>query len=496
MISVIIVDDEVLARIGIKSLVSCREDLKVVGTFGLASEALEFMKKNMVDVVITDIEMPEMNGLQFIKEIRENSLANGIIILSCYDNFEYAKEAISFGIDSYVLKCDLNEENLGKELDAVIEKIQHRKKKSIVVEKNEYIENENGVKVVGVIELSPNDSDNNWKNDGKLHEEIVIDLLEEIISKYHMGHLFESYKRSPFIVFELKKETSKEERSVLIENYVDIICQNLYMYTNRKIFISVSEEFYDLQKIPQKYKDAKQAGELVFYYENSGIFWEEKTKWKQDIQELMFSDKTFMEEDGLERFERELDQFLYQCKRELVSVGVVREVLIQAISILIYSVLKNYINDQEILKKWNNKFVCVELIYEVSICSELKKILIQFLGQFRDELKKELNKDGFYDIYHYIDQKLRTGVSIKDMAFFENQSISSFSRKFKEKTQMTPVQYMNLKKIEKVKEYLDKENYTLREIAELTGFSNENYMIRVFKKVTGKTISSYKKGEK
>ena len=55
---------------------------------------------------------------------------------------------------------------------------------------------------------------------------------------------------------------------------------------------------------------------------------------------------------------------------------------------------------------------------------------------------------------------------------------------------------MNLKKIEKVKEYLDKENYTLREIAELTGFSNENYMIRVFKKVTGKTISSYKKGEK
>lgn len=229
MISVIIVDDEVLARIGIKSLVSCREDLKVVGTFGLASEALEFMKKNMVDVVITDIEMPEMNGLQFIKEIRENNLANGIIILSCYDNFEYAKEAISFGIDSYVLKCDLNEENLGKELDAVIEKIRHRKKKSIVVEKNEYIENENGVKVVGVIELSPNDSDNNWKNDGKLHEEIVIDLLEEIISKYHMGHLFESYKRSPFIVFELKKETSKEERSVLIENYVDIICQNLYM---------------------------------------------------------------------------------------------------------------------------------------------------------------------------------------------------------------------------------------------------------------------------
>ena len=58
---------------------------------------------------------------------------------------------------------------------------------------------------------------------------------------------------------------------------------------------------------------------------------------------------------------------------------------------------------------------------------------------------------------------------------------------------MPPIQYINLKKIEKVKEYLRRPEYTLGEIADLTGFSNENYMVRVFKKITGSTITDYRK---
>ena len=58
---------------------------------------------------------------------------------------------------------------------------------------------------------------------------------------------------------------------------------------------------------------------------------------------------------------------------------------------------------------------------------------------------------------------------------------------------MPPIQYINLKKIEKVKEYLKRPEYTLGEIADLTGFSNENYMVRVFKKITGSTITDYRK---
>ncbi len=97
MIRVIIVEDEILSRIGIQSLLEEQKDIEVAGTFGFAKDALEYLKTNLVDIVITDIEMPEMNGLEFIREIRKQELADGIIILSCYDKFEYAREAIALG---------------------------------------------------------------------------------------------------------------------------------------------------------------------------------------------------------------------------------------------------------------------------------------------------------------------------------------------------------------------------------------------------------------
>ena len=61
MIRVIIVEDEILSRIGIQSLLEEQKDIEVAGTFGFAKDALEYLKTNLVDIVITDIEMPEMN---------------------------------------------------------------------------------------------------------------------------------------------------------------------------------------------------------------------------------------------------------------------------------------------------------------------------------------------------------------------------------------------------------------------------------------------------
>ena len=58
MIRVLIVDDEILARVGIQSLLENSQEIQVVGSFNLASEALEFLKTTIVDIIITDIEMP------------------------------------------------------------------------------------------------------------------------------------------------------------------------------------------------------------------------------------------------------------------------------------------------------------------------------------------------------------------------------------------------------------------------------------------------------
>ena len=69
----------------------------------------------------------------------------------------------------------------------------------------------------------------------------------------------------------------------------------------------------------------------------------------------------------------------------------------------------------------------------------------------------------------------------------------SLCKKFKEKTGMTVVQYMNKKRIERAKLLLKNQKNTLEQVAEQTGFSNANYLVRVFKKVTGQTVSEYRR---
>ena len=112
MIRIIIVDDEILSRVGIQSFFDEEADVEVVGTFGMASEAIEFLRKNKVDIVITDIEMADINGLEFIQIIREEDLANGVIIVSCHSDFSYAQEAIAKGTNSYVLKHNISKQSL------------------------------------------------------------------------------------------------------------------------------------------------------------------------------------------------------------------------------------------------------------------------------------------------------------------------------------------------------------------------------------------------
>ena len=117
----------------------------------------------------------------------------------------------------------------------------------------------------------------------------------------------------------------------------------------------------------------------------------------------------------------------------------------------------------------------------------------ELIGQFKEALSEIFEEDDFGRILSYIDKNISTGLPLEELAELGNMSISAFCRKFKDRMGVTPVQYINQKRIEKVKEMIKKSGCTLGEIAAAAGFSNENYMVRVFKKITGKTITDYRR---
>lgn len=105
MYSVVTVDDEPVTRMAINNYIDkTLPNFGIVSSFGNGIDALEYLGKNKVDVVITDILMPKMDGLELTQIIHENYPDIQVCIVSGYGEFEYARKAMRFGVSDYLLK--------------------------------------------------------------------------------------------------------------------------------------------------------------------------------------------------------------------------------------------------------------------------------------------------------------------------------------------------------------------------------------------------------
>ncbi len=108
--NIIIVDDEPKIRKGLGRLLGLHESWVVAGVFEEAQSALGFLYENEVDVIITDIQMPGMQGLDMVHKIREVNREIPVIIISGYSRFDYAQRAIELGVRKYITKPTSPEE--------------------------------------------------------------------------------------------------------------------------------------------------------------------------------------------------------------------------------------------------------------------------------------------------------------------------------------------------------------------------------------------------
>ncbi|MCG1035193.1 response regulator transcription factor [Polaribacter sargassicola] len=112
MINIVLADDHVLVRDGIKALLEDQSGLMVVDEASNGKEALEIVAKNKPDVLIIDIRMPEMNGIEAVAEINKRHKDVRTLMLSMHDSEEYVVKSIKAGADGYLLKGASKEEFL------------------------------------------------------------------------------------------------------------------------------------------------------------------------------------------------------------------------------------------------------------------------------------------------------------------------------------------------------------------------------------------------
>ncbi len=486
MIRTIIVDDELLAGAGVRSLIEGRDDIVVSGVFEMPVEAVAFLRENMVDVVVTDIEMAEMSGLEFIRIIREEHLADGIIILSCHDEFSYAQEAIERGTDSYLLKHHVSADMLTAEIHKVYEKNRYNGNARAPGVKREKEITGREVYTVGALRILPGEPDG-----GQVERTMLMHVLERIVARYEMGTVFSPLNREMFIIFQDDKNRDGTERKALLHSNISVIERAVQQYMDGRIIFGLSGEFEDLKQVHEKYQEALLAVEMNFYRPRKTIFCYRRTS--ADFTPWVFSTAHFLEEEGIGIFQRELDACLERAGHSQLSVQDLQGHLLQAVTKMIYQILNEHPFSEVLTRRWSLDVMLPAAITQERDAPGLKEKLAGVMENFRSECLAELKEDALFQVFEYIDRHLEEKLSLVDLAQIACMSVPTFSKKFKEQTDMTLVQYLNGRRIERAKFLLKNKEHSLETVAEKSGFSNANYLVRVFKKVTGQTVSEYRK---
>ncbi|NVK48286.1 MAG: response regulator transcription factor [Cyclobacteriaceae bacterium] len=104
MIRIAIADDHTLFAKGIEGLLEEEEDFEILGLFKNGLELLNFLQENPIDIVLTDLNMPEMDGFQVLDKIKASGLPTKVIVLSMYDEEKIFKECVDKGADGFILK--------------------------------------------------------------------------------------------------------------------------------------------------------------------------------------------------------------------------------------------------------------------------------------------------------------------------------------------------------------------------------------------------------
>lgn len=126
--NILIVDDEPIIRIGLRTLIDWpASGLTLLGEAADGEEALRFLDSHDVDILVTDIRMPRMDGLELIRRSAAAGRELGVLVLSCLDDFAFVKEAMKLGAHDYILKPTMEPDQLLEVLQAVAQQLRVRR---------------------------------------------------------------------------------------------------------------------------------------------------------------------------------------------------------------------------------------------------------------------------------------------------------------------------------------------------------------------------------
>jgi two-component system, response regulator YesN len=524
MYNVLIVDDEPAVLQGMANIIDWESlDLKIAGFAQCGTEALELILKEDIQILITDIKMPYMDGLELIKKIRQDGKNIKCIILSGFDDFLYVKEAAKLGIENYLLK-PLSEVELVSTLQTTLQKIhkehfmQSGVREGLNILKNNILQR-----------WVTNNIDQN-----ELRERAALLNIDLKCRKYHIviikdithaadsDHSVQKWNASQksvmnaletmlsgcpcFIFMDMDEDfvilvlnTNEQQDFSISGTDLPGCIRELHTKFRIDTYITIGRDVHSYQDVPLSYNSAKSlqeyrliqhSGNVISFGDIQNSIEDSEHTYQHNFNDLASAVIHKNTEEAFLWIDTAYGQLLNAYH---IKPSTVRNFTVEALFTIINAVkavgmdLGGYTENKDLYKS----ITSLSSLFELA--TWLKTIVQEIIEQLQTY---ESNESGLFDrMLAYIHSNFTKDLNLKTIANEFHSNPAYLGQLFKKETGQSFTSYLNNIRVQKAKELLVSSKLKINEVSEKVGYFNVNYFYTIFKKLTGFSVMEFKEGK-
>lgn len=540
MNKVLIVDDEFPARELLKMAIDWEEaGFEIIGESKNGQEAYCFYQKEKPDLIITDIQMPVMDGIDLIRKVKAENPEQKFVILSCHESFQYAKMAIKLGVSDYLLKDSYTPEELYLLLRSMTDEKERLSEKS------------------GVLKTSASDNLGKWlKNAVEGNMQQMNQLKEHFFKKgysYYFAILLECVEETDCQektniqenmcgnekLQTIEKSSLPENRDAvakcstmeILETVEDIaaarigenkVCvlgrlgsspsflQNfqrrfdsvvrlkslLESRTWYKMSMGVSQVFQDTGHILRYYQEANKALDYMVFKGREKIIFYENMNQKREAGILEKLGENFKKlQNAVEcRKKDEIKKLLIQIYEKDIE-GMMQCNYLYYINSLLFGYLTYLVTRFNISLEqfYEEGSFSITRLNDMESCIEMEEWMYRKIKFILDYLEHEVNYSPIIrQAIEYLEENYSQDISIENVADTIGINKSYLSRTFKAEVGRNISVYLNELRISKALSLMDKREYKTMDIVYTVGYNSAQNYYHAFKQVMGVTPKEYR----
>lgn len=533
MYTILVVDDEQTIRKGIIQLISENGNYKVVGEAEDGETALEMALELMPDIIISDINMPKMDGLEFIQNLKNFSMHTKIIIISGYDEFEFAQQALKLNVSDYILK-PINQEDLLAVIERVCKEIDQNNKNEFDMEHLRTIVKESlpaarerffNQLVTGKINKNEIESKLNYLNlniTGKLFaiailkivnlqgdnvtdlqpEDVVMSLLSSEGQKMFPEHISIFpffYHVNNVAVLMCSKDIYCNKFFLNLNNSFSHLIALIKKTFNIEIYVSIGKAYEELESLYKCFQETEDALEhrilsnkaSIINFEDLHIHKGRHFNRPIELEKELLIHIKFCQKEQADKTIQ--DMFAYYNSLEKMTLSLIKSFVFE-ICIMIIRTVEDTIGN-------NNHCNIIEVnpyvnALKLDSCMDLNNWLLKIvqlsidqIQEGRDHKKVSLIQKAQQLIETY---QFETDLSVEFLSEKLFISPNYLRQLFKQQIGKTFVEYLTKLRIEAAMKLLDNPTLKIQEVSDQVGYNDARYFTFCFKKYCQITPSEYR----